>query len=106
MQKFVVDCMLTIGALGLCGLAGASMVIFISGYIQKYVARFFSIIGGFAVLAAWLLAFWGNDSYLWVIIDILLIDAGMQCIHLSNQTSVVTLDASAINRVNTVYTTI
>ena len=30
----------------------------------------------------------------------------MQCIHLSNQTSVVALDASAINRINTVYMTI
>lgn len=58
------------------------------------------------MLAAWILAFWGNDSYLWIIIAILLIDAGMQCIHLSNQTSVVALDASAINRINTVYMTI
>lgn len=95
-----------IGALGLCGLAGASTVVFISGYIQKYGARFFSIVGGCVILAAWLLAFLGNDSYLWMIIAILLIDAGMQCIHLSNQTSVVSLDASAINRVNTVYMTI
>ena len=95
-----------IGALGLCGLAGASTVVFISGYIQKYGVRFFSIIGGCVILAAWLLAFWGNNSYLWMIIAILLIDAGMQCIHLSNQTSVVAIDASAINRVNTVYMTI
>ena len=95
-----------IGALGLCGLAGASTVVFISGYIQKYGARFFSIVGGCVILFAWLLAFWGNDSYLWMIIAILLIDAGMQSIHLSNQTSVVVLDASAINRVNTVYMTI
>lgn len=36
----------------------------------------------------------------------MLIDAGMQCIHLSNQTSVVALDASAINRINTIYMTI
>ena len=82
-----------IGALGLCGLAGASTVVFISGYIQKYGARFFSIVGGCVILLAWLLAFWGNNSYLWMIIAILLIDAGMQSIHLSNQTSVVALDA-------------
>ena len=86
--------------------ASDDIVVFISGYIQKHGARFFSIIGGCIILAAWLLAFWGNDSYLWMIIAILLIDAGMQCIHLSNQTSVVALDASAINRVNTIYMTI
>lgn len=95
-----------IGVLGLCGLAGASTVVFISDSVQKYGARFFSVAGGCVLLAAWLLAFWGNDSYLWIIIAILLIDAGMQCIHLSNQTSVVALDASAINRINTVYMTI
>ena len=95
-----------IGALGLCGLAGASTVVFISGSVQKYGARFFSVAGGCVLLAAWLLAFWENDSYFWIIIAILLIDAGMQCIHLSNQTSVVALDASAINRINTVYMTI
>lgn len=95
-----------IGALGLCGLAGASTVVFISGYIRKYGARFFSLAGGCVILAAWLLAFWGDDSYLWLIIAILLIDAGMQSVHLANQTSVVALDESAINRVNTVYMTI
>ena len=95
-----------IGALGLCGLAGASTVVFISGYIQRYGARFFSIMGGCVILVSWLFAFYGNDSYLWMVIAILLIDAGMQCIHLANQTSVVSLDASAINRVNTVYMTV
>ena len=95
-----------IGALGLCGLAGASTVVFISGYIRKYGARFFSLAGGCVILAAWLLAFWGDGSYLWLIIAILLIDAGMQSVHLANQTSVVALDESAINRVNTVYMTI
>lgn len=95
-----------IGALGLCGLAGASTVVFISGYIRKYGARFFSLAGGCVILAAWLLAFWGDGSYLWLIIAILLIDAGMQNVHLANQTSVVALDESAINRVNTVYMTI
>ena len=95
-----------IGALGLCGLAGASTVVFISGYIQRYGARFFSIMGGCVILVSWLFAFYGNNSYLWMVIAILLIDAGMQCIHLANQTSVVSLDASAINRINTVYMTV
>lgn len=95
-----------IGALGLCGLAGASTMVFISGYIRKYGARFFSLAGGCVILAAWLLAFWGDGSYLWLIIAILLIDAGMQSVHLANQTSVVALEESAINRVNTVYMTI
>lgn len=58
------------------------------------------------MLVAWLTAWWGGDSYAGIIIAILLIDAGMQSILLANQTSVVTLDAEAINRVNTLYMTI
>lgn len=58
------------------------------------------------MLVAWLTAWCGGDSYAGIIIAILLIDAGMQSIHLANQTSVVTLDAEAINRVNTLYMTI
>lgn len=44
-----------IGALGLCGLAGASTVVFISGYIQKYGVRFFSISGD---VLSWLHGCW------------------------------------------------
>lgn len=44
-----------IGALGLCGLAGASTVVFISGYIQKYGVRFFSIVGD---VLSWLHGCW------------------------------------------------
>lgn len=95
-----------IGALGFCGLAGAATVVFISKYIPIYGARRFSLIGGVVMLVAWLTAWCGGDSYAGIIIAILLIDAGMQSIHLANQTSVVTLDAEAINRVNTLYMTI
>ena len=95
-----------IGALGLCGLAGASTVVFISGYIPKYGVRFFSVIGACLMLLTWIIALYGDNNYLWIIIAILLIDAGMQCVHLSNQASVVALDDSAINRINTVYMTV
>lgn len=95
-----------IGILGLCGLAGASTVVFISGYIPKYGVRFFSVIGACLMLLTWIIALYGDNSYLWIIIAILLIDAGMQCVHLSNQASVVALDDSAINRINTVYMTV
>lgn len=80
-----------IGALGFCGLAGAATVVFISKYISVYGARRFSLMGGAVMLVAWLTAWWGGDSYAGIIIAILLIDAGMQSIHLANQTSVVTL---------------
>ena len=92
-----------IGALGLCGLAGAATVVFISSYIYKYGAKIFSAIGAFGIILAWLAALIGPDNYAWIIFAILVLDAGMQCIHLSNQTSVVALDSAAINRINTVY---
>ena len=92
-----------IGALGLCGLAGAATVVFISSYIYKYGAKIFSAIGAVGIILSWLAALIGHDNYAWIIFAILVLDAGMQCIHLSNQTSVVALDSAAINRINTVY---
>ena len=92
-----------IGALGLCGLAGAATVVFISSYIYKYGAKIFSAIGAVGIILSWLAALIGHDNYVWIIFAILVLDAGMQCIHLSNQTSVVALDSAAINRINTVY---
>ena len=71
-------------------------MVFISKYIPIYGARRFSLIGGVVMLVAWLTAWWGGDSYAGIIIAILLIDAGMQSIHLANQTSVFLWTGTAI----------
>lgn len=91
-----------IGALGLCGLAGAFAILIISKYVQKLGIKFFSVFGSLVLLGAWLIAFGWPNSYLWLIVAILLIDAGVQCVHLANQASIVSIDETVINRINSI----
>lgn len=57
------------------------------------------------MLAAWSSLFWAQDSYAGLIAGIILIDIGMQCIQLSNQTSMFDVSPGAANRVNTIFMT-
>ena len=52
-----------IGALGLCGLAGASTVVFISGYIQKYGVRS-SPLSGDVLSCCMVVGIFGNEQLL------------------------------------------
>ena len=57
------------------------------------------------ILFSWLLFFVGENTYLGIILGIIIIDIGMQCIQLSNQTSIFELSPRASNRINTIFMT-
>lgn len=76
-----------IGLLGLCGVAGAITASFVGGYVKRVGVRRFNFIGCGLILFSWLLFFLGENTYIGIILGIILIDIGMQCIQLSNQTS-------------------
>ncbi len=94
-----------IGILGLCGIAGALTASFVGKYVKTVGIRNFNFIGCTLIILSWAsLYFWGN-SYVGIIAGIILIDIGMQCIQLSNQTSIFEICPSASNRVNTIFMT-
>lgn len=94
-----------IGILGLCGIAGALTASFVGKYVKTVGIRNFNFIGCTLIILSWAsLYFWGN-SYVGIIAGIILIDIGMQCIQLSNQTSIFAICPSASNRVNTIFMT-
>ena len=94
-----------IGGLGLCGIAGALTASFVGKYVKRVGIRNFNFIGCSLILSAWASLYWGGNSYAGIIAGVLLIDIGMQCIHLSNQASIFELCPSASNRVNTIFMT-
>lgn len=94
-----------IGLLGLCGIAGALTASFIGKYIHAVGVKRLNYIGCGLIFTAWLSAYWGQDSYAGIIASILLIDIGMQCIQLSNQTTIFALNPKASNRINTIFMT-
>ena len=94
-----------IGILGLCGIAGALTASFVGKYVKRVGIRNFNYLGCVLIILAWgFLHFCGN-SYAGIIAGVILIDIGMQCIQLSNQTSIFEICPSASNRVNTIFMT-
>lgn len=94
-----------IGLLGLCGVAGALSASFVGRYVKQVGVERFNYIGCGFLLLAWSCFYWGNQSYAGIIAGILLIDIGMQCIQLSNQTCIFELNPKASNRINTIFMT-
>ena len=91
--------------LGLCGVAGALTASFVGRYVKRVGVRRFNFIGCGLILFAWLLFFVGENTFVGIIAGIIIIDIGMQCIQLSNQTSIFELNPRASNRINTVFMT-
>ncbi|MCD8092409.1 MAG: MFS transporter [Bacteroides sp.] len=94
-----------IGILGLCGIAGALTASFVGKYVKTVGIRNFNFIGCTLNVLAWALLYFCGNSYAGIIAGIILIDIGMQCIQLSNQTSIFEVCPSASNRVNTIFMT-
>ena len=94
-----------IGLLGLCGVAGALTASFVGKYVKQVGVRRFNFIGCGLILLSWLLLSTGENTYAGIIAGIITIDIGMQCIQLSNQTSIFELDPRASNRINTIFMT-
>lgn len=95
----------TVGMLGICGMAGALTASFVGKYVKKIGVRSFNFIGCGLILLSWLFLFVGANSYIGIIAGIIIIDIGMQCVQLSNQTSIFELAPQASNRVNTIFMT-
>lgn len=94
-----------IGLLGLCGVAGALTASFVGKYVKRVGVRRFNFIGCALILSSWLLLFVGENTYFGIVAGIIMIDIGMQCIQLSNQTSIFELSPRASNRINTIFMT-
>lgn len=94
-----------VGLLGLCGVAGAMSASVVGRLVSRIGVRNFNLLDAALMLSAWIIAYlWGN-TYTAIIITILILDIGMQCIQLSNQTVVFSLNPKASNRINTIFMT-
>lgn len=94
-----------VGLLGLCGIAGALTASYIGNYVQVLGVKRLNYIGCSLIFAAWFSLYSGQNSYVGIITGIFIIDIGMQCIQLSNQTTIFSLNPKAANRINTIFMT-
>ena len=94
-----------VGALGLCGVVGALSASFVGRYVKWFGVRRFNYLGVALQILAWSLFWFGGESYAGLIAGIFIIDIGMQCVQLSNQTVMFDLCPTASNRINTIFMT-
>ncbi|MDR2955329.1 MAG: MFS transporter [Prevotella sp.] len=91
------------GSLGLVGIAGALAASY-TGYMAGKINKNTLIsIGCILMFVAWAIFGFSGNTYLGLIIGILLIDMGLQGMHVTNQTIVFSSHPEASNRLNTVY---
>lgn len=94
-----------IGMLGLCGIAGALTASFVGSLVHRLGVRFFTYLGSALMILAWVVMYFFQNFYLGFIVGIVIIDIGMQCVQISNQTCALSLAPKATNRVNTIFMT-
>jgi predicted MFS family arabinose efflux permease len=95
-----------VGLLALVGVGGAVASSFLGKPIHRYGAHVFNLLGSGLHLLAWAVALAFQNHYAGIIAAIVFLDIGMQCVQLSNQTSIFAIDPKASSRLNTIYMTL
>lgn len=96
----------TIGLFGLAAAAGALAAPLVGGSADKGNPRVAIGYGIAAALFSFVLFYVFSFSVVAIVIGIIIVDLGMQAIHVSNQSRIYALLPAARNRLNTVYMTI
>lgn len=94
-----------VGTLGLCGIVGAIAASGMGKPVSRYGIRKFSLVGAILQIAAWSIANVMDDTYIGLITAIILVDVGLQCQQLSNQSGCIQEIPEAANRANTIFMT-
>ncbi len=92
-----------VGMLGLCGIAGALTASNVGKYIPRYGTERISAIGFALHVLAWMVLGLFHNHYAGLIAGVILIDIGMQCIQLANQSATMRLCPEATSRMNTIF---
>lgn len=92
-----------VGLLGICGIAGALTASNVGKYIPRFGIERINTLGLMLQLLAWVILGLFHNSYAGIILSIVIIDIGMQCIQLSNQSATMKLCPEASSRMNTIY---
>lgn len=91
------------GSLGLFGIAGALAASYVGGLSGKVNKNIIILAAIILMILSWILfGLWGS-SYVGLILGILILDMGLQGMHVTNQTIVFSSHPEAANRLNTVY---
>lgn len=94
-----------IGLIGLVGVAGALMANMAGRLADRGLEQRATLAGGLLMLAGWGALWLGGTSLWWFLAGLLIVDAALQALHISNQNVIYALAPSARSRINAVYMT-
>ena len=94
-----------VGTLGLCGIAGALAASGVGKLVNQWGIRKMSIYGACLQLVAWSTAYLFGNTFTGLVLAIILVDIGLQCLQLSNQSGCIQEMPEASNRANTIFMT-
>lgn len=94
-----------VGTLGMCGIAGALAASGLGKLVNQWGIRKLSLYGACLQLVAWTTAYLFGDTYMGLIVAIIMVDIGLQCLQLSNQSGCIQKMPEASNRANTIFMT-
>lgn len=94
-----------VGTLGLCGIAGAIAASGVGKLVNQWGIRKMSVYGACLQLVAWATAYLFGDTFMGLVVAVILVDIGLQCLQLSNQIGCIQEVPHASNRANTIFMT-
>ena len=94
-----------VGLLGLCGMAGALAASGVGKYLPRYGIERISTLGHTLQLIGWAIAYLLGDTYIGLILAIIIVDIGAQCLQLTGQSGSFREVPQATNRANTIFMT-
>lgn len=93
------------GMFGLVGGVGALAAAFVSKMTNQFSSDRIILYGILMMLLSWGCFYSGGSTYTGLIIGVILIDMGLQSMHVMNQSAIFNINPHASNRLNTVYMT-
>jgi len=91
------------GVFGLFGIAGALGATVVGKMNDKVSKNKLIIIGALLILLSWVVFLFSAQSIIGLIIGIVVVDLGLQGLHITNQNIIFSKNPEARNRVNTIY---
>ena len=92
-----------VGSFGLIGAVGALAAAFVGRLNQRFSVYQLIYLSIAILLFSWVFIYFGQHTYIGLIIGIILVDLGLQSSHIMNQTDYFSIPTNATSRLNTVY---
>lgn len=91
------------GAFGLIGIVGALAAVVVGRLSNKLSSYKIILFGSILLILSWIIFLISANSIIGLVIGVVLVDLGIQALHIINQNIIFTNNPEARNRVNTVY---